>query len=295
MIEFKLYKKLHSAGGEMTLDVEINIELGEFVAISGPSGSGKTTLLRLIAGLAHPERGQIKFQEELWLDTSRGVNLSPQKRNVGMVFQDYALFPNMTVRKNLEYALGNKSPSKIIDELQQIMELEDLMDRYPSKLSGGQQQRVALARSIVRRPPILLLDEPLSALDVVMRSRLQDYILQLHKRYALTTILVSHDFVEIFKMADRVIHLDQGRITLAGAPHEVYFTPTISGKFKFAGKVLSINPNDVVFIVTVLVGMEVTEVIVSEEEVAGLMPGDEVILVSKAFNPMLIRKNGQQS
>lgn len=291
MIEFKLYKKLHSAGGEMMLDVDLDIEVGEFVAISGPSGSGKTTLLRLIAGLTNPERGHIKFRDNIWLDTEKGVNLSPQKRNVGFVFQDYALFPNMTVRRNLEYALGIKGPSKIIDELQQIMELEELMERYPSKLSGGQQQRVALARSIVRRPPILLLDEPLSALDVAMRSRLQDYILKLHKRYALTTILVSHDFVEIFKMADRVIHLDKGQITQSGSPNEVYFTPTISGKFKFVGKVLSIQPNDVVFIVKVLVGMEVAEVIVSEEEVEGLSIGEEVVLVSKAFNPMLMRKN----
>lgn len=289
MIEFQLHKKLHSAGGEMLLDVNINVEAGEFIAISGPSGSGKTTLLRLIAGLAEPERGYIEVQQECWLDTRKKINLSPQKRNVGFVFQDYALFPNMTVRKNLEYALGQNGPSRIIDELTQIMELEELMSRYPSKLSGGQQQRVALARSLVRRPPILLLDEPLSALDAAMRSRLQDYILQLHKRYALTTILVSHDFVEIFKMADRVIQLEDGKIVKSGKPKDIFFTPTISGKFKFAGKVLSITQNDVVFIVNVLVGMDVVQVIVSETEVEGLKIGDEVVLVSKAFNPMLLR------
>lgn len=289
MIELKLYKKLHSAGGEMELEVDIKIEAGEFVALSGPSGSGKTTLLRLIAGLAEADGGQIKLHDEYWLDTTTGINLPPQKRNVGLVFQDYALFPNMTVRKNLEYALGKKGPSQIIDELAQMMELDELMDRYPSRLSGGQQQRVALARSLVRRPPILLLDEPLSALDAAMRSRLQDYILEMHRRFSLTTLLVSHDFVEIFKMADRVIQLDEGKIIKEGRPKDVFFSRTIGGKFKFAGKVLSITANDVVFIVKVLVGMDVVEVIVSESEVEGLMPGDEVVLISKAFNPILVR------
>ena len=291
MIQIQLYKSLLSASGKMALDVDLTIEPGEFIAISGPSGSGKTTLLRLIAGLMKPERGFIQLPQATWLDMKKGINLSPRKRNVGLVFQDYALFPNMNVRKNLYFALGEKGPSATIDELVKIMELEEMLDRYPTHLSGGQQQRVALARALVRRPSILLLDEPLSALDPAMRAKLQDYILRLHQRYKTTTVLVSHDFAEVFKMADRVIRLEEGQITSSGKAQELFSSNTIGGRFQLAGKIIEISRNDLIYIVKVLIGINIAEVIVSETEAQKLAPGDEVMVVSKAFNPIIVKRH----
>jgi molybdate transport system ATP-binding protein len=205
----------------MELNVDLQIEEGEFIAITGPSGSGKTTLLRLLAGLENAEKGFIQFKRAVWLNTTTKKKVPTQDRSIGFVFQDYALFPNMTVRKNLEFALEKDSDADIIIELINIMEIQELQNRYPKSLSGGQKQRVALARALVRKPRLLLLDEPLSALDPQMRAKLQDYILKIHRHYQLTTILVSHNYDEIAKMADRVVHLINGRITKQGSPQTV--------------------------------------------------------------------------
>lgn len=212
MLSVQVQKKLLSAEGELMLDARLEVAEGEFIALTGPSGSGKTTLLRLIAGLAEAESGTIVCDRQTCLATAQRINLPPQKRPIGIVFQDYALFPNMTVRRNLTYALRPGQAKDIVEELIQIMELEALTDRHPNTLSGGQQQRVALARALVNQPRILLLDEPLSALDLETRKRLQDYILQLHKKFNLTIILVSHDVEEIVKMANRVFALQNGKI-----------------------------------------------------------------------------------
>jgi molybdate transport system ATP-binding protein len=212
---------LLSATGSMELDVQLQVEEGEFIAITGPSGSGKTTLLRLLAGLETAEKGFIQFNKTVWLNTSANKRVPIQNRSIGFVFQDYALFPNMTVLKNLEFALEKNSDADVIPELIDIMEIQELQTRYPKSLSGGQRQRVALARALVRKPRLLLLDEPLSALDPQMRAKLQDYILKIHRHYQLTTILVSHNYDEITKMADRVVHLINGRITKQGSPRVV--------------------------------------------------------------------------
>jgi len=240
MVRIKLHKELHAATGHMDLQVDLQIPLGSFVAISGPSGGGKTTLLRLIAGLEKPKSGLIKFQEETWLNTENVFSLSPQKRKMGLVFQDYALFPNMTIEKNLVYALSKGQDKAIVSELMKIMELSELAGRYPVNLSGGQQQRVALARALVRKPGLLLLDEPLSALDTAMRSKLQDYILKLHHSFNLTTILVSHDFSEISKMAEKVFWLENGQIIKQGAPAEVFKTSPSATQSELMGTVQEI-------------------------------------------------------
>lgn len=235
MILFELSKTLLSATGSMELDVKLQVEEGEFIAITGPSGSGKTTLLRLLAGLEIAEKGFIQFQNTVWLNTTNNKKVPTQDRSIGFVFQDYALFPNMSVRQNLEFALDKNSDHNIVDELIDIMEVRELQSRYPKSLSGGQKQRVALARSLVRQPRLLLLDEPLSALDPQMRTKLQDYILKVHRHYKLTTLLVSHNYDEITKMADRVIHLINGRITNQGSPRTVLqstlndYPPIING------------------------------------------------------------------
>jgi molybdate transport system ATP-binding protein len=220
LISIDLKKLLIGSEGPFELNVEFAISRGELVVLSGVSGAGKTTLLRMLAGLDHPESGRIEVDHEIWFDLAKKVRLPPQKRSVGFVFQNYALFPSMTVRGNLEYASGRrKDPS--VDMLLEMVELEELQDRYPENLSGGQQQRVALARALVRRPKILLLDEPLSALDPAMREKLQHEILRLHKELNLTTILVSHDKSEISRLADRVILIQNGLITSDGLPCEV--------------------------------------------------------------------------
>jgi len=204
------------------MEIDLLAEKGSIVAITGPSGAGKTTLLRQIAGLVSPDAGYIKFGNTVWLDTSVKIFQSPQLRNIGLVFQDYALFPHLTVRENLLYALNKGEKPAIVDELLHAVELTQLTDRKPGQLSGGQQQRVALARALVRRPDLLLLDEPLAALDHTMRRRLQEYLLILQQQLGFTMILVTHDLGEIFRMAHQVVILENGKVAKYGSPAEVY-------------------------------------------------------------------------
>ena len=173
MIEIFLQKKLNASSGDMLLEVKTNIEQGQFVTLYGKSGAGKTSTLRMLAGLLKPDSGKISIHGNLLLDTSNQINLSPQKRKIGFVFQDYALFPNMTIIENLSFALNKNQDKKILDELIEIMEIGDLRNQKPHRLSGGQQQRVAVARALVQKPALLLLDEPLSALDEEMRNKIQ--------------------------------------------------------------------------------------------------------------------------
>ncbi len=290
----KLKKELNFAEGTGMLDIDTQIEEGSFVAISGVSGSGKTSLLRLITGLEKPKEGYIQINGETWLDTNNKINLPPQKRRVGYVFQKYTLFPNMTVRQNLNYALEKHQSSNIIEELIEQMGLSNLVNEYPYKLSGGQQQRVALARALVRKPKILLLDEPLSALDEAMRSILQDYLLKIHQTYNLTTLLVSHDMGEIFKMANQVLVLSKGKIVQLGTPESIFLNNRISGKYKVSGEVLQIVPSDIVYVVKVKLGNNIVRVIASEEEVKEMRVGERVMLVSNAFKPMIIRRGNEE-
>lgn len=218
MIRIKVRHPLWSAAGRMVLELDMELQENELIAVYGPSGSGKTTLLRILAGLVKPQEGLIRFGEDVWLDTTKKIMVRPQERQAGLVFQDYALFPNMTVRKNLEYALEKGQSKDFVEELMRVMELEELGGRYPAMLSGGQQQRVALARALVRRPKLLLLDEPLSALDTEMRQRLQEFILRVHRSYSLTTLLVSHDAPEVIRLADRVVILREGKVVEIGVP-----------------------------------------------------------------------------
>ena len=289
MISINIGKTLRAASGKMHLRLQMNIEKGEFIALYGESGAGKTSVLRMLAGLLTPDEGTIRVHEQVWFDAVSGVNLEPQQRRIGFVFQDYALFPHLTVRRNLEFALQKKQDPGIVEELIALTDLGALQDELPERLSGGQQQRVALARALVQKPDILLLDEPLSALDARIRSRLQDHLLEAHHKYGLTTILVTHDLGEIHKLANRVIELEHGSISREGTPLQVFSHHRLSGKFQFTGEVIAFEQQGVIFLVSVLINREIVRVIAQKDEVAGLRVGDRVLLASKAFNPVLLR------
>ena len=287
MIKLKFDKALIAPGGTLNLSIDCIINQGDFVTIYGPSGAGKTTLLRIIAGLIRPESGYLSVGDSTWYDSQKSINLKPQERPVGLVFQDYALFPNMTVRENINYALGDNKNGKAVSEILGLMNLEDLINRKPDTLSGGQKQRVALARSLVKMPEILMLDEPMSALDMEMRHRIQNYLLEAHKKFNLTTILVSHDIGEVFKLSNAVIMLENGKILRQGLPSEIFINKGISGNFQFAGEVLNISKEDVIYIVTVLIDQQVVRVIAEESTASRLAVGDKVMVTSKAFNPII--------
>ena len=204
MIDISIQKELLGSLGKMDLQVNLSIETQSFVALSGQSGSGKTTLLRILAGL-EPAQGRIVVNDEVWLDEKK--SLPPQKRGIGFVFQDYALFPNMSVIDNLLFV---KKDASLAKHLLDMTELSELAHRSVMSLSGGQKQRVSLCRAMMNRPKLLLMDEPLSALDPSMRTKLQHEILALHKEFKTTTIMVSHDPSEIYRLSNRVVVLSQG-------------------------------------------------------------------------------------
>lgn len=221
MIALNIHKKLHGADRVFDLNVQTRIQKGEIVSLYGPSGAGKSCLLRIVAGLLAPDGGEISVDGEVWYSKAEKINLRPQSRNIGMVFQDYSLFPNMSVRVNMEYALNKGQSSLVVDEMLEMTELENLQHKMPATLSGGQKQRVALARALIRKPKLLLLDEPLSALDSAMRVKLQEYIFQFHHNMGLTTLLVSHDFNEVVQLSKRVLLIEEGKVKKDGPPMEV--------------------------------------------------------------------------
>jgi len=287
MIEIDVYKRLHAADGFMDLELNCHIPKGQFLTIYGESGAGKTSTLRMLAGLLKPDQGSISVDGKNWFDSNSKVNLVPQKRNIGYVFQDYALFPHMTVRQNLVFAGANDQSH--LNELIDIVEIGDLSDQKPATLSGGQKQRVAVARALAQRPEILLLDEPLSALDAKIRIKLQDYLAEVHQRFGLTTILISHDVSEIIKLSDQVVVFDSGKIVKTGSPTEVFVNQNISGKFKFTGEILDINKEGIVYVITVNVHNNIVKVIAQEEEIIDFAIGNKVIVASKAFNPIIYK------
>lgn len=289
MIVLDINKTLQAAEGVMNLDLQLNIPKGSLTTLYGDSGAGKTSTLRLLAGLLKPDRGKITVSGRSWYDSDSKINLPPQQRNIGYVFQDYALFPNMTVLQNLEFAADKTQGKKAVENLIEIMELGELQQRKPHTLSGGQQQRVALARALVQQPEILLLDEPLAALDHTIRLKLQDYIQKVHAAYGLTTILISHDVGEIVKLSDKVVVLEKGKISRQGSPTEIFMNKKLSGKFQFTGQVLQIEKQEVIFIVTVLINTQLIKVIARESDILDLKLGDKVVVASKAFNPIIYK------
>jgi iron(III) transport system ATP-binding protein len=216
-------------------NVSLEVQPGEFVCFLGPSGCGKSTLLRIIAGLEQQSAGTIRSLDQ---DVS---NLPPAQRQFGILFQSYALFPNLNVRDNIVYGLQNRrlARSEIDSRLNDLLELIDLKGserKYPAQLSGGQQQRVALARAIAPSPRLLLLDEPLSALDAKVRVHLRQQIRDLQRRLGVTTIMVTHDQEEALSMADRIVAMRDGEVEQIGTPTEIYHTPRSLFVAGFVGK-----------------------------------------------------------
>lgn len=281
MIKIDVSKKLHGSNGEMNLNVNLEIKQGEFLALTGLSGSGKTTLLRILAGL-ESANGTISIDNNLWLNDK--FCLPSQKREIGFVFQDYALFPNFSVLDNLLYVNKDK---ELANYLLKMTELEELKNRFPLTLSGGQKQRVSLCRALMNRPKILLMDEPLSALDSNMRTKLQNEILTLHKEFNTTTIMVSHDPSEIYRLANRIVVLNYGQIINDGSPKEILLKTKGSQKFSFEGELLDIIKVDVIHVAIVSIGQQLVEVVVGKDEIRSLKIGQKVSLSTKAFNPTI--------
>lgn len=241
MLELKNITKKYD-GVKILDDISLEIGQGEIVSILGPSGSGKTTLLNMILGITDTTEGRIYF------DGADITDVPMEKRGFNIVFQDYALFPNLNAYENIVYGLRNKpdiSSEKEVDELIELLGLRDHLDKRIDQLSGGQKQRVALARTMVMKPKILLLDEPLSALDGVIKESIKDKIKQIAKDYNLTTIIVTHDPEEALTLSDRVLIINEGKISQYGKPSEIIEAPENNFVKNFILNQLEIKRNNI--------------------------------------------------
>jgi len=289
LIDLHVRKKIHTNNGIEVLDIHLRIPQYDLVTLFGKSGVGKTTLLRIIAGLTQPDSGYIKVGDEIWYDSTQAINVKPQQRNIGFVFQDYALFPNMTVKEQLLYASSQKE-TWYISELLDVFHLKGLCNRKPEKLSGGQQQRLAVARALARKPQILLLDEPLSALDTETRYMLQHEILQAHKNFQATTLLVSHDIDEVYTLSDFVYVIGNGKIKKQGKPGDVFDSTKIKTDIQLVGVILYIENN----ILTVSVNNTITKIIFPIEEIENLKINDKILITAKATHPVIRKLTNEE-
>lgn len=284
MIDFALQKKLNTADGDMQLQISLQIESGSFVSLYGSSGAGKTSVLRMLAGFMKPDNGRIVMNDVVWFDKNQKRNIDAQQRKIGFVFQDYALFPNMNVFENIAFALNKKESVNIVDELLELTGLSTLSQRKIQTLSGGQKQRVALARAIAARPLLLLLDEPLSAIDNNMRIQLQTTLLKVHKRFKLTTILVSHDMDEILKLSDRIIHLEHGKVQDDATPASYFMNG--SNASALAGNIVAIEENERQTFTIVLLNNRMIKINSTEHDV-NFNVGEKVEIVYKNAVPVI--------
>ncbi|MCC3267441.1 ABC transporter ATP-binding protein [Arthrobacter gengyunqii] len=239
--KFRVSGLTKSYGTNVVVDqLDLEIEEGEFLVLLGPSGCGKTTTLRCLAGLETPQDGTITFKDRMVFDGQSHVNVPAHKRNIGMVFQSYALWPHMTVRKNIQYPLKVRNMKQDIDRgaveaAAEMVDCAKLLDRYPSQLSGGQQQRVAVARGLVAHPDLVLFDEPLSNLDARLRDQVRSQIHQLHQKLGFTAVFVTHDQSEAFALGDRLAIMKSGKIEQYDAPEHVFENPVSEYVAAFIG------------------------------------------------------------
>ncbi|MGY1739428.1 MULTISPECIES: ABC transporter ATP-binding protein [unclassified Blastococcus] len=236
-----LQKRFDSKPPVMAIDsLDLEIEEGEFVALLGPSGCGKTTTLRCVAGLERPDAGSIAIGDDPVFDSARRMNVRPDKRNIGMVFQSYALWPHMTVRQNLAYPLkARKQREQLkagrVEEVARLVECENLLDRLPGQLSGGQQQRVALARALAANPRVILFDEPLSNLDARLRDQMRTEIHRIHRARPFTAVYVTHDQSEALALGQRIAIMRVGGLEQLGTPEDIFERPATEYVAGFIG------------------------------------------------------------
>ncbi|MEM9859449.1 MAG: ATP-binding cassette domain-containing protein [Bacteroidota bacterium] len=286
MIACHINKRLATADGYKEFQFDFEVPSGSFTAICGASGAGKTSLLRMISGLMRPDKGQIIYNKEIWFDQVKGLFKPIRKREVGFVFQDYTLFPNMTVMENLKFALSKEATIDLINQVITVMDLEGLIQYKPAYLSGGQQQRVALARAIVQKPKMLLLDEPLSALDISTQLKLEKYILKVHEELQCTTLFVGHDIDQIIRMADHVLVIKDQRVTSSASPYETFTTNTLNSTH-LNGSIVNIRSEKHTTIASIAIGSDMVQVTLNEKD--NFSVGDEVLLKSNTFNPQVTR------
>ncbi|MGH3642165.1 MAG: ABC transporter ATP-binding protein, partial [Mycobacterium sp.] len=230
-IQLNRISKRYLGGTTSAVDaLDLTIDHGDFMCMLGPSGCGKTTTLRMIAGLEQPTAGSISVDERVLDSVDRGVFIPPERREMGLVFQSYALWPHMTIRQNTEYGLRLRKIARTerrrrADEVMTVMGIDGFADRYPSQLSGGQQQRVALARMLAVNPGVMLLDEPLSNLDSRLRLEMRAELKRIHQDFGSTIVFVTHDQWEAMTLATRIAVLFEGRLQQIGTPTDIYDRP----------------------------------------------------------------------
>ena len=232
-LKFNITKSL----GSFSLDLSLELS-DELLVLFGPSGAGKSLTLKMISGLIKPDTGSVTVADELLFDSEKGIDRPVRLRRTGYLFQEYALFPHMTVEENIAYGIGGLKADGAADRVEEligVMRLGGLGKRYPSKLSGGQKQRVALARTLATSPRILLLDEPFSALDFSVREKLRADLLNIHKLYPVTTVVVTHDLEEAFMLSDKIAVMNEGRIEQFGSREEVFYRPVTKNVARFVG------------------------------------------------------------
>ncbi|MCX2716205.1 ATP-binding cassette domain-containing protein [Helicobacter sp. MIT 21-1697] len=288
-IVFRFSKKLLGSKGAFTLEIDKQLNFGEFIALFGKSGAGKTSILRILSGLDKVDSGYIRVGNSVWLDSQNNIELPPQKRRIGFVFQNYALFPHLNVYENICFGLKDKQDKSFADELIALMDLQPLKKAHIHQLSGGQSQRVALARALTSRPTLLLLDEPFSALDNIMAQTLQNKLKTIHQHFNLTTLLVSHNLSEIFALASRTLIIKEGHIISDGNNHEIFIQKHLNAKIKLVGEIINISTQELICTISVLCNNEIFEIVYDPIEAATFKVGEQVIVASKAFNPMLYK------
>lgn len=287
MLVVNLQKKWHA----FQLDVAFKIPPGEVTVLFGPSGAGKSSILRLVSGLSTADNGSIQNGNDVWFDKQNNINLPPQYRSVGFVFQDYALFPHLTVEKNVLYGAKKRHEGDKVKDLLALVGLSGYERYYPSQLSGGQKQRIALIRALAREPDILLMDEPLSAVDWQTRRQLQDDLKRILRQLKVTTLYVTHDIPETYKMADNVVVIHSGSVIKQGTPEEVFLGKRLSTRVQLAGKVIDIEYDTIMAIVTILHAEQYFKTLIDREEIEemNLKEGDDVIIGAKSSDVILFK------
>ena len=247
MIILDITKSINTSKGLWEMHLKTQIRDADFIGLYGASGSGKTTILRMIAGLEQPDNGKIVVNDQIWYQHQKVKNIAPQQRKIGFMSQNYLLFPNMSVRQNLEYAQANTADTYKVDELLNLIELSELKDKRSNQLSGGQAQRVAFARAVIQKSKLLLLDEPFSGLDNRLRNKLRLFLKDYQQNHQATIVMASHDQTEVGKLAHRILHIQPGEHIEEQSPTSLFTTFQDSESKFLIGTILKISsdPNDI--------------------------------------------------